>query len=156
MWSKLIKRSCYVNYNLHFVTGVDFGEDALIWVQLLQHSEIKIAYLHKALYHYFISNPNSITQSNEKAIIETRKRYYHSLKELLPPEDKWIVKREWIIFHYDLWCRHLITSSEFRKQGYKDKDIKEFFPNKQSKYSLLLINHGFGWIVRIIRMLMQK
>ena len=51
MWNKLIKKSCYDNYNIKFPENVNLWEDLFVCCSILKQN-IKVAYLPKALYHY--------------------------------------------------------------------------------------------------------
>jgi len=82
LWHKLIRTSLYTQYNLCFYKDINHCEDLLIWVQLLQHQNITIAYLPKAFYHYWV-NPYSITHAFTRKTYETRLLFLEKLKELL-------------------------------------------------------------------------
>lgn len=67
LWNKLLRSKIYKDNNIGFVSGVNFWEDLLFWLQILQIRNLKISYLPKAFYHYDIfSNENSITRTNYK------------------------------------------------------------------------------------------
>lgn len=83
LWNKLVKRACFEKYKISFLKDVNYCEDVLIWVQLLQHSEIKIKYLHEAFYHYYM-NEKSITHAYTRQTYKTRCLYYQKLCSLLP------------------------------------------------------------------------
>lgn len=83
LWNKLVKKSCFERYKIHFLDGVDYCEDVLIWVQLLQHSDIKIEYIQKAFYHYYM-NKDSITHAYTQRTYKVRCLYYQFLCSLLP------------------------------------------------------------------------
>lgn len=51
IWSKMIKREVFSNYNLSWQAGINMGEDFLITLKLLQ-CPVKIVYLPECLYHY--------------------------------------------------------------------------------------------------------
>ncbi len=82
LWHKLIRTSLYKEYNARFFKDINHCEDLLIWVQLLQHQNIRIAYLPKAFYHYCII-PSSITRAFTRATYGTRLLFLGKLKELL-------------------------------------------------------------------------
>lgn len=59
LWNKLIKRDCYIKYDIHFLPKT-LCEDQYICFRLLAYP-IKIAYVPAALYHYDLSqNPQSL------------------------------------------------------------------------------------------------
>ena len=61
-WNKLIRRECFVRYNVKFPENVIRWEDLFVICSLLMHP-LKVSYLSKAFYHYDqISNGNSIVR----------------------------------------------------------------------------------------------
>lgn len=68
-WNKLIRRSCYTEYDIRFPENLSYREDFCVITQLLLHP-IKISYINQALYHY-AQNPNQTSISfakNEKTL----------------------------------------------------------------------------------------
>ena len=51
LWNKLIRSDSYKKYNIRFPEGLDYCEDFLVNVALLQNID-KVAYLPQAFYHY--------------------------------------------------------------------------------------------------------
>lgn len=51
-WNKLIRRSCYQRYNVHFPEGINYCEDLYVCASLLKH-DIRVDYFPKAFYHYY-------------------------------------------------------------------------------------------------------
>lgn len=82
LWNKLIRTELYRTCNARFFPGINYCEDLLISVQLLQHADLKIAYLSKAFYHY-VANDASITRNFTRQTYETRIRFKDKLIELL-------------------------------------------------------------------------
>ena len=71
LWNKLIKRECFIKYNLRFIKTMSLWEDMYIICSLLLN-DIKVAYLPKVLYHYDTSaNPNSILNCRKKNHIDS-------------------------------------------------------------------------------------
>ena len=61
-WNKLIKKSCYVKYNVEFPLNIIRWEDLYVICKFLLHP-IKIAYLPKAYYYYDLTiNSDSIVR----------------------------------------------------------------------------------------------
>lgn len=61
--NKLIRRTCYERYGVHFPLELSFCEDLYVNTWLLKYP-LKIAYFPKAFYHYDQkSNPNSIVRT---------------------------------------------------------------------------------------------
>lgn len=89
--NKLIRRECYKLYNIAFVKGLNYCEDYLVCVKLLQKG-IKVAYLNKAFYHYDqIVNSGSITRNFSTALFELRKMFISRLQEVVPDRKELIV-----------------------------------------------------------------
>lgn len=82
LWHKLVRTDLYRKYDAKFFAGINHCEDLLIWVQLLQHPEIKVSYLPKAFYHY-VTNDSSITRHFTRDTYEMRLRFLDKLATLL-------------------------------------------------------------------------
>lgn len=82
-WNKLVRRTCYSRYGCHFPKGINYCEDLLFWVQLLQHPEVTIAYVDKAYYHY-VMNEDSITHFYTSKTYQVRCDFYNQLCKYLP------------------------------------------------------------------------
>lgn len=82
-WNKLVRRTCYNQYGCCFPKGINYCEDLLFWVQLLQHLEVKIAYVDKAYYHY-VMNETSITHNYTRKTYQVRCAFYNQLCNYLP------------------------------------------------------------------------
>lgn len=71
VWNKLVRRSLYVDYDIHFPSGYGMGED-MTMIRLFARAR-KVAYLPKAFYHY--------VQLNSGAFCKTEnKRYFTDIK----------------------------------------------------------------------------
>lgn len=90
LWHKLVRTDLYKKYNASFFKGINHCEDLLIWVQLLQHPEVKVSYLPKAYYHYVV-NDNSITRHFTHETYEMRLRFRDKLQELLHIADSYSI-----------------------------------------------------------------
>ncbi|MBQ8543630.1 MAG: glycosyltransferase [Alistipes sp.] len=63
LWNKIIKRNCYIANNICIPPEMSLWEDRYVVTRLLM-SDIKVAYLNSAFYHYdSYSNSNSIVRS---------------------------------------------------------------------------------------------
>lgn len=85
--NKLVRQACYNKYNVRFPKGINHCEDLLFWAQLLQHNDVKVSYLPKAFYHYYV-NSNSITRHYTRSTYEMRLKYLTKLYEILSPKYK--------------------------------------------------------------------
>lgn len=83
--NKLIKSNIYKKSNIRFLEGIDYGEDLVFWIQILQINNLKISYLPKAFYHYDLYiNSNSITKNSNKKIAENLNKLISSINRLVP------------------------------------------------------------------------
>lgn len=110
--NKLARRACYTTHNVRFVPGIDYCEDVLIWVQLLQH-DLKIAYLPQAFYHY-VQHSGSITSHCTSRFYDNAKRYVGVLRQLLPNSFSSIINKVEVVHHFAAWQDGVISSKEFR------------------------------------------
>lgn len=133
LWNKLLRHQLYKKYNLKFFKGIDFCEDLLILCQLLQQdSNLKIAYLDKAYYHYY-KNPNSITNSFTRKSYEIRLSFLSKLENILNKEgpDKEIIKQTSFNIFTEGFIHNTLSQEEitkgllqYRKQIIKLHSIK--------------------------------
>ena len=62
-WNKLVKRSCFLKYNVRFLNELNFCEDLYVNLALLKN-DIVVSYLPKAFYHYVYDiNESSLCRS---------------------------------------------------------------------------------------------
>lgn len=118
-WNKMIRKSIIQKHNIHFPKGINYCEDVLFWIQILQHP-IKLAYIPKAYYHYdYNINPLSITRTNNKRNIEMRKEYINTLEKSIDNET----------FKYEIIDNKLrIKFSAFESAIYNNHDFKLIYP----------------------------
>lgn len=101
--NKLIRTSCYKEYNVSFCEDLVLLEDLFLMFQLLLHP-IKVAYIPKALYHYERNaNPNSLTMTQGKRFKGYADSICKHFKELLKPHpvfwQLWVEKEmPWIAY----------------------------------------------------------
>lgn len=129
-WNKLLRRDCFNKYHICFPKGINHCEDLLTWVQLCQHSDIKVAYLPKAFYHYYV-NSNSITRHFTRSTYEMRLKYLDKLYEILGLEHEDIKRKaafsvftEAVMFNVLTRTEALAGLSAFRSNIFKLNSIK--------------------------------
>lgn len=83
LWNKLVRKSCIDKSNAHFFPKINYCEDVLFWVQLLQNASLKICYWNQAYYHYYM-NENSITHVYSMGTYKMKGLYFQKLCSLLP------------------------------------------------------------------------
>lgn len=69
VWNKLIKRSLFINNNINWCDGIDYGEDLLICIKLFCFAR-NISKINKALYHYTQYNNFSYSNTLNISILE--------------------------------------------------------------------------------------
>lgn len=79
VWNKLIKRSLYVDNNIHAIEGVNLGEDFVTIPKLIYYSQ-KISKVSDCLYHYVQINANSYTKKISDKNIENLVSVYSELE----------------------------------------------------------------------------
>lgn len=83
IWHKLIRTSFYKKGKLRFYKDLNYCEDHLVCAQLFKMEGIKIAYMPKAYYHYFVNNL-SITHTYTRKNYDALVMFQSKLAELLP------------------------------------------------------------------------
>lgn len=115
LWNKLIKLTCYTDYDIKFAEGLNYCEDYLVCVKILMHN-VKIAYLSRAFYYYDqIVNNNSITR---KYTIETYKQrclFINQLKTILKEEHKNAILKSEASVATECMCYNILTKKEYKK-----------------------------------------
>lgn len=133
LWNKLIRSACYRDYAIRFPEGLDYCEDYLVNVQLLQHIH-KVAYLPEAFYHYDqYSNQQPATRNEDsKRIDTTRTEVVRRCREMVPDSMKcWQYQLFEVHNAFDIINMGSMLSSEFR----------DFFKN--IPFSLLAHPHRY-------------
>ena len=85
--NKLVRHSLYRKYGIGFIDGLNHCEDVMVLVRLLAHP-VRIAYLHRAFYHYNHLNASSITRNYTPATFCMRQKFIGYLEEYVPAELK--------------------------------------------------------------------
>ena len=116
-WNKLVRRSSYVNNNIRYKEGLNYGEDRLFITELILKG-ISVACMPKALYHYdYTANPNSAIHDISAKQIQNREVAVEALRKLLPEEE----------YRTVIDCKHLeiayvaIQSKSFKKEQFMDR-----------------------------------
>lgn len=115
LWNKLVKRVCYIEYGVRFISNINYCEDMLIWVQLLQH-DMKVTYWSEAFYHY-VQHSGSITNHCTPMLYDNAKRYIEALKRLLPDNFANMINKVEVSHHFGAWKDGVITSKEFHQSA---------------------------------------
>lgn len=103
MWNKLIRTSCYKQFQVQFYEELVLIEDLFLNFQLLLHP-MTVAYVPQALYHYERNvNPNSLTMTGDERFRGYADGICRRFRELLQPYpafwDMWVEKEmPWIAY----------------------------------------------------------
>ena len=116
--NKLVRRVCFLKFDIHFSEGVSFCEDLLINSTLLRHN-IKVAYLPNAFYHYDCCiNSNSLVRKKTYATFEKDKRLILLFEKAL--SGSVVVEKAKSHMSYLLLLRafegHFFSSREYRRR----------------------------------------
>lgn len=97
--NKLIRTELYKEYNVHFSPGINYCEDFLICVQFFQQNTIKIEYLPKAFYHYYM-NDFSITHNYTRKTYSIQLLFIEELAKILkiPQATNYVKKASFNVF----------------------------------------------------------
>lgn len=143
LWHKLVRTDLYRKYNAKFFKGINHCEDLLIWVQLLQHLEVKVSYLPKAYYHYVV-NDNSITRHFTHETYEMRLRFRDKLKELLVvPNAKEIIEKVSFGIFIEGFIYDVLSSEEMEKGLFTYRKSIEHLDSLKWKMGFILLKWGF-------------
>lgn len=103
MWNKLIRTSCYRQFQVQFYEELVLIEDLFLNFQLLLHP-MTVAYVPQALYHYERNvNPNSLTMTGDERFQGYADGICRRFRELLQPYPEfwnlWVEKEmPWIAY----------------------------------------------------------
>lgn len=82
LWNKFFRHELFSKIDLRFIDNINYCEDVLILVQLLQNP-INIFFIHEAFYHYNKDNPKSITMNYNEKTFSMRLKYLYKLMEIV-------------------------------------------------------------------------
>lgn len=119
LWNKLIKSDSYKKFDIRFPVGLDYCEDFLVNVALLQRIG-KVAYLPQAFYHYDqYSNPSPATRNENSSRIDfTRTEVVKRARMAVRDELK-----DWRYYLFETHNAFSILNGGSMKM----KDFREFF-----------------------------
>ena len=144
LWNKLIRTELYRTCNARFFVGINHCEDLLICVQLLQHADLKVAYLPKAFDHY-VANDASITRNFTRKTYEMRIRFKDKLNELLRiSQAAGVMERVSFGIFTEAFIYDVLTAQEI-KDGLKcyDKQIRKIESPKW-RFGFFLLSLGMN------------
>lgn len=135
LWNKMLRTSLYKRYDARFFPNINYCEDVLIWAQIMQHDEVRIAYLPQA-YYYYVYQQNSITHKMSRAQYDNLLRYEEKLNEILPqPKYKEIRERVRLgLFQGGIFSQMLTTKEIYRQLW-------------RNKFSIFKYNRSGNWFL---------
>lgn len=93
-WNKLIRRECFLSYNIHFIPGMIVWEDLYLCLNLVMNP-IQIAYLPKAFYHYNrTNNENSLVNAVSRRKLESMLTFIQYFNEQNKDFDKSLLEKK--------------------------------------------------------------
>lgn len=144
--NKLVKRKCIEDYNIKFIQDVNYCEDLLFWLEILNYP-LKISYLNKAFYHYYYDIDNkSIMGNYNMSFFNTSCKVVELINNILPNEIRDINVRK---FKISIKCgafeHPIFTSKQYYNiypevNKYLWSDCKTSLVNKAL---IFLSYHGF-------------
>jgi len=146
LWNKLIKRNIYLNNNISWIDGLDYGEDYIVSLSIFFHAK-KVVYLPCALYHYVY---------NEQSICRTT---YNSKKqqndmELLDYAKHFLIERNiFVKYEYDFYYEVLRIKFRLLKNNVDnnlDKYIKLYPEANKYRYRFFFVIGMGGRINKVM------
>lgn len=146
LWHKLVRTELYRKYSVKFFAGINHSEDLLIWVQLLQHQEIKISYLPKAYYHY-VANEASITKHFTRDTYDMRLRFWEKLTTLLyKPELEYLKEKAAFSIFTEGFIYDVLTKEEIGNGLKRYKEQIRQLKSPKWRSGFLMLELGFPYI----------
>ena len=152
--NKLIRRSCYKQYDVRFPEQISFCEDQYVMLALLLHP-IRVAYLPQAFYHYVRGVDGSLSKSYSSKMLEQDKialTLFTALVASTQMRDFVEAQKTcFMVEHAFWWGASYFSSKTFRREFscYLPLLKKTDLP-KSEKLLLILSCRGFYSIVRNI------
>ena len=143
LWHKMIRHSLYKEYNISFITGINYCEDVLVLSQLLQKN-ISVSFLHESYYHYDQQNNNSITRSYTKSTFDMRKSFVYQLTQILPPSLDTVIKHVVFKVKLEAFTHGVLTKDDF--ENYYPTPLSYIlFDKYRKKYKICMLIAYFGF-----------
>ncbi len=120
--NKMIRLSCYKDYQVTFDEGLNYCEDLIVCLKMFQKTS-KISYLPKAYYHYVQTlDGNSITRNYTYVTYLQRKLFLNILSKTI---DKSLYYKEYsgqiVLVAYEAFCHNVLTSRDYKNEFGKYK-----------------------------------
>lgn len=116
--TKLLRRTLYQQYNLQYPVGMYGCEDQYTMCKLLK-SDIKIAYLPKAYYHYMHYGNDSLSRHYDETTYQhdlmIRQKFCELLSDTFYEQLAYDSKSRWILYRAFMYGRNEFSSKIFKK-----------------------------------------
>ena len=161
VWNKLVRRSLYVDNDIHFPAGYGMGED-MTMMMLFAHAQ-KVAYVPHAFYHYVKLNTGAFSQTySDRHLIELK----HNIQRICDYMQKILgnqVEKELAFFKLDAKFPFLISNDSQKHQLWKEwyPEVNAYIlQNKnvslRSRYLQWFAWKGQFWVVKLHFYLLYK
>ena len=147
--NKLVKRTCFSNYNIRFPEGVNYCEDLYTWCLLYQHPEVKTTYLPNAFYHYCTVN-SFMTKKVTRKVYETNLAFAKKLDEILPHKEYgYEIRQAYLQAFLNGYTNNILVGKELRHELYKNLRAAFFeTTSKRFRVGYIFILLGFPKFAR--------
>ena len=140
--NKLIKLSCYRNWNIQFPLTLSRCEDQYVIASLLL-KDIKVSYLPAAFYHYFRNNDNTLSrfysEKTHSQDVLSRDMFYELLKDTSLAQVVY-EQKSYIIFASAFWGgKDYYSSKTFKKEFASFESIVKKIARPNVKRCLMII-----------------
>lgn len=153
--NKLVRRAFYSDNNISYVKGLNYGEDQLVNIQLIQ-AGASVSYVPKALYHYdYITNPDSASRGISPQKVLQGEQFVSELRKLLPEGYDETIDNQHLGVVYLAICSKAYSKKEFYQKysflsrvSWKDYRKKPFsikiiiWTSLHISYNLALFMYG--------------
>lgn len=153
LWHKLIKHSLYKRYNVRFIPRINYCEDVLIFVQLLQ-KDLKVRYLQHGFYHYSQDNISSITSKFDNDTYLMWKRLIEQYKILLPEDFNGILRITALKTKIEAVKNELINADEYYR--YYPSNFFDSFSFRLTKREKLFALLSYLKMYHLGKLLLKK
>ena len=132
-WNKLVRRDCFLKYNICFNPEMNLWEDLYVNCLLLTKG-IKVSYVERTLYHYdSFTNKDSIVRFRKDTHIRSAIIFINALAPILSDkryEEAWFFRKQLV----KKWILRVPHSKYSIKNTFPE--INSFFIEKYRKYPL--------------------
>lgn len=134
-WNKLIKRSLYIDYNISYLDGVNYGEDFRVMFPLFFAAK-RIEKINKAFVHYVQYNTNAYNHHLSKKSLEDYVINLNCVEESIIKEGI-IEDCKNYLYDKQIFLRNMLL---MRSKGQLQKEWSKYFPESRNRLFKYKIN----------------